>query len=115
MKSLKENVSCDINRVLRVNVSGTPAFRLREIAKKKHIDYCEYRKRYLRKYGKGNLEFPPFRWLRSFHDHIIRNDKDFQNHYHYTIYNHLKHNLPENWKYTSLKYSEIIDDLGAIF
>jgi len=32
----------------------------------------------------------------------IRDEKDFVNHYHYTVYNHLKHILPENWKYTSL-------------
>ena len=111
MKSLKENVSCDINRVLGVNVSGTPAFRLREIEKKKRIDYSEYRKKYLRKHGKGSLAFPPFRWLWSFHDHIIRNDKDFQNHYNYTAYNHQKHDLPENWKYTSLRHPEIFDDI----
>jgi len=102
MKSLKENVSCDINRVMGTNVSETLAFRLREIGVKKRLDYGKYCKRYLEEYGKGYPEFPPFRWLRSFHEHVIRNEKDFRNHLRYVMYNHLKHGLPEDWKYTSL-------------
>lgn len=113
IKSLKENISCDINRVMGTNVSETPAFRLREIGAKKGIDYNKYRKRYLEKFGKRQTTFPLFRWLRSFHEHVIRDEKDFANHYNYVIYNHQKHNLPENWKYTSLNCEK--DDLFLDF
>jgi hypothetical protein len=42
---------------------------------------------------------------------MVRNAKDFENHYYYTVYNFQKHNLPEDWKYTSLNYSEMIDSI----
>ncbi|MFH1545777.1 MAG: transposase [Patescibacteria group bacterium] len=56
--------------------------------------------------------FPKFVWQKSFHDHIIRGERDFENHFIYATQNHIKHGLSENWKYTSLNYSEMIDDLG---
>ncbi len=40
-----------------------------------------------------NTKIPKFKWLPSFHDHYIRNLKDYQNHYNYTVTNHFKHNL----------------------
>lgn len=47
--------------------------------------------------------FPKFKWQRSFHDHIIRNQKDFDNHFNYIANNHLKHSdkykYPPKWKY----------------
>ena len=50
-----------------------------------------------------------FKWQRGFYDHVIRDEQDFLNHYHYTIYNYLKHNLPQNWQYTSLNFPELTD------
>ena len=105
IKSLKENVSCDINRVINVNDEGaTPASRLRIIYKKKHMNFEQYQRKYIHKYGHNQYVMPQFKWQKSFHDHVIRNEKDFENHYNYTINNHLKHNLSENWKYTSVNY-----------
>ena len=55
------------------------------------------------------ISIPKFKWQKSYRDHIIRNDKDLQIHYNYTVYNPQKHNLPDNWPYTSLNYEELID------
>ncbi|PIY96626.1 MAG: hypothetical protein COY66_03780 [Candidatus Kerfeldbacteria bacterium CG_4_10_14_0_8_um_filter_42_10] len=52
-----------------------------------------------------------FRWQSSFYDHIIRNEKDFENHYRYTACNHLKHGLSNDWKYSSLNFKNIIDEM----
>jgi REP element-mobilizing transposase RayT len=72
-----------------------------------------YRDKYIIKHA-NNSHLPKFKWQKSFHDHIIRNDYDFRNHWNYTMYNFLKHNLPENWKYTGLNYPEIIDDINFL-
>ncbi len=71
----------------------------------------QYRQQYIAKFG-NDFQHPKFKWQKSFHDHIIRNEKDFNNHWNYTMYNYLKHNLPENWKYTGLNYPELIDDIN---
>ncbi|MFA6458201.1 MAG: transposase [Patescibacteria group bacterium] len=52
---------------------------------------------------------PKFQWQKSFHDHIIRGDRDFENCLQYTVENFLKHGLPGNWRYTSLNYPKLID------
>jgi len=67
---------------------------------------------------KNGTPYPKFKWQRKFYDHYIRfhsnhlrREKDWDYHYDYTVYNHLKHGLPENWQYTSLNYPELIDYL----
>jgi putative transposase len=43
-------------------------------------------------------------WQKRFWDHVIRDDKDFENHLHYIHYNPVKHSYvtdPRNWKYSS--------------
>lgn len=72
-----------------------------------------YRDKYIIKYA-NKSHLPKFKWQKSFHDHIIRNDYDFRNHWNYTMHNFLKHNLPENWKYTGLNYPEMIDDINFL-
>ncbi len=59
----------------------------------------------------SHKQFPCFRWQKSFHDHVIRCDEDLQNHYNYVENNFLKHNVPKNWKYSSLYFPELINDL----
>ena len=66
---------------------------------------------FIKKYGKNQIVISKFKWQKSYHDHIIRNAKDFENHRHYTIYNFQKHNLPESWKYTSLNYDRMVDGI----
>ena len=68
------------------------------------------RKQFNQKYGMDR-NFPKFKWQKSFHDHIIRNKRDYDNHWNYTMYNFRKHGLPDNWKYTGLKYPEMIDEI----
>ncbi len=63
----------------------------------------------IKKYGINLIQFPQFKWQKSFHDHIIRNQKDFEIRYKYTAYNYIKHELPKKWKYTSLNYPELLD------
>lgn len=65
--------------------------------------------KFLQKY-KSIHEFPKFEWQKSFYDHFIRNDHDYDNHWDYTVYNYLKHELPKNWRYTSLNFPDLIDE-----
>lgn len=44
----------------------------------------------------------PFHWQKSFRDHLIRNDSDFENHLEYIYSNAVKHKLvddPEKWRF----------------
>jgi putative transposase len=98
VKSLKENTSRDINCVIsnHRNESDTSTCRFR-LRQKMHV----YRREFIHKYSKSQSEMPIFRWQKSFHDHVIRDERDFANHLSYTAYNHLKHGLNEDWRYTS--------------
>jgi putative transposase len=59
----------------------------------------KYRTQFIEKYGE-NHNFPPFKWQKSFHDHIIRNKRDFRNHITYIQRQWLKHGLRKNkWCY----------------
>ena len=69
----------------------------------------DLKKQYDEKYPTKS-PFPKFRWQKSFHDHINRNQYDYDNHWNYTMYNFQKHGLPEDWKYTGLNYQELIDE-----
>ena len=43
-------------------------------------------------------------WQKRFWDHVIRDDRDFENHLHYIHYNPVKHGYvtdPRSWKYSS--------------
>ncbi|MBU0577451.1 hypothetical protein KJ742_02540 [Patescibacteria group bacterium] len=55
--------------------------------------------------------YPKFKWHKSYHDHYIRDDNDFDSHWEYIKRNPEKHNLPENWPYMFLndKYEDLID------
>ena len=68
------------------------------------------RKSFLKTYGTHH-NIPKFQWQKSFYDHVIRNQHDFENHWNYTMYNFRKHGLPENWKYTGLNFPNMIDKL----
>lgn len=103
LKSLKENVSRDINVTMgytsHASDTSTRRLHMREVLLPALI----------KKYKQKNAVYHKFRWLKSFHDHYIRNEDDYHNHYDYTVFNHLKHGLPEQWQYTSLHYPEMID------
>ena len=50
-----------------------------------------------------NPHYSKFQRQKSFHDHIIRDEKDYFKHLKYTENNYIKHGLPDDWKYTSCK------------
>jgi len=48
------------------------------------------------------IPLPWFKWQKSFHDHIIRNERDYFNHLNYIYHNAVKHRLvgdPEDWPF----------------
>ena len=55
---------------------------------------------------------PRFQWQKSYHDHYIRNDSDFDYHWEYIEWNPEKHNMPNNWKYVFIndEYEDLIDE-----
>ena len=73
----------------------------------------KYREKYVEKHGRKICQ-PEFKWQKSFHDHIIREENDFEHHWNYTMYNFTKHNLPADWKYTGLNFPNLIDDYDNI-
>ena len=108
MKSLKENVSRDISYIIsgyrNEGDTSTCRLHLRELIYKFHNQFIQ-------KYGQNQIVIPKFKWQKSYYDHIIRNNKDFEYHYNYTIYNFQKHDLPDDWKYTSLNYEDLVDKI----
>jgi REP element-mobilizing transposase RayT len=52
-----------------------------------------------------------FQWQEKFHDHYIRNGRDFRRHLEYIAYNPIKHKLPQNWPYvfTNPAFGDLID------
>lgn len=108
MKLLKENVSRDINYIIENNrlKGDTSTCRLHA---RKFIKNLQ--KRFIKKYGPNQCKIPKFKWQKSFHDHSIRNQRDLENHYIYTVYNYQKHNLSKSWKYISLNYEGLVDGI----
>jgi putative transposase len=98
MRSFKTNFSRDVNVLL----GYTPKARSRDLA---YNDLSRDRAcgdwiKKWEKYGKGT---PKFQWQKSFHDHVIRDDRDLENHFYYTELNFLKHGLPDDWRYSSYR------------
>ncbi|MFH1822112.1 MAG: transposase [Patescibacteria group bacterium] len=124
MQSIKKETARDINYIYndkyynQNNEGDIPECRLQGMQysqrKKQHYytpKLAYFQKRFANKYNYNNvIQLPQFKWQKSFHDHIIRNNKDYINHHNYTVYNHLKHKLPENWRYTSLNFPEMVDN-----
>jgi len=115
MQSLKKDVSRDINYIIEGDI---PECRLqgKQYSKRYNKTFIvphlqQFHHQFLQKYGGNQIQIPKFGWQTSFRDHVIRGNRDLQNHYHYTVYNYTKHNLPDNWKYTSLNFEEMIDGL----
>ena len=72
------------------------------------------KQKYIQKYGHNQDIFPPFKWQKSFHDHVIRGDKDFQYHYEYIINNPEKHGLVKNfedyrWQSLNPEFDDFMD------
>ncbi len=120
MFSLKKQFSHDVNRVMgfnekypnmgeQTNVGGKTNVGEQTFVRLQLFVQTLHRK-FVHKYGYNQSTTPMFKWQKSFYDHIIRSENDFYNHYRYTAYNFQKHNLPKNWKYTSLYFPDLVND-----
>ena len=135
MQSIKRNFSRDVNKIISTNEGDIPQCRrpsgidhhnhigdnmdyrlqisrdvaFRKVGEKHFKILKNLKQQFIQKHGTSQFKFPKFKWQKSFHDHVIRNQKDFDHHCHYAAYNFIKHQLPENWKYTSLHYPDLID------
>ncbi|QQR83325.1 transposase [Candidatus Peregrinibacteria bacterium] len=94
MHSLKRNVSRNINIVLGEGEDNYP-----RLLHRKMID--KYKCKFMQKSAHEQNKIPLFRWQKSFHDHLIRDEQDLQHHYEYIINNPIKAEYPEHWMYVS--------------
>ena len=126
MFSIKKQFLHNVNRVIgenklyleyKINEGEQTFARLRccdEI--NEHQNYVnDLRKKFVKKYGHPQHDIPDFKWQHSFHDHVIRNEKDFNHHYNYIIFNCIKHGIcedEEEFKWSSLneEFADLIDD-----
>ena len=104
---MKENVSRDINRVMgHQGFEGDTSTCRLQIRR----SIAHFQKEFIKKYKSKPFQLPKFQWQKSFYDHYIRCEKDFEYHMNYVINNHKKHGLPDDWPYTSLNYPALIDE-----
>jgi REP element-mobilizing transposase RayT len=69
-----------------------------------------FQKRFIEMYG-NDCNIPYFKWQKSFRDHTIRDQKDFNNHLSYISQNAVKHELvqePEQWPWMWIEGESII-------
>jgi REP element-mobilizing transposase RayT len=115
LRSLKANYSRDLNALLAGAVPE-PRLQGKQFSQKLQKTFlipnlAQLQTQYHSKYKTKN-PFPAFAWQRSFHDHLIRNAKDYQNHELYILENYHKHGLPEDWRWRSENFPELIDALA---
>ena len=109
---IKKNASNNINKIMGFNEFESKyegEFAQIRLRMDEFTNSC--RKKFIQKYNENQFEMPKFKWQKSYHDHIIRNRQDYYRHYNYTVFNYQKHGLPDDWKYTSLNYEDMIDEL----
>ncbi len=99
IKFFKENPSRDINRI----IAGDTALSRLRLAGLIHNLQRQFHQKHPQKI------FPPFKWQRSFHDLIIRYDKDLSVHHTSFENNFLKYNLSQMREYSSFSLAELID------
>jgi len=120
MHTIKRHFSRNINLIID---DANIVFNEGEVCKPRlHLDahdfnkeIIRYRKLFVEKYGDPQYEIPAFKWQQSFHDHVIRHEKDFYKHLNYIANNCIKHNIGEDknkyrWSFLSEEWREILDD-----
>lgn len=68
-----------------------------------HSLKTNFTKEYKRQIGLSSSQFMKF-WQKRFWDHVIRDDRDLENHLHYIHFNPVKHGYvkdPRNWQHSS--------------
>ena len=111
MKSLKENFSRDVNRIIVPGIYRDNSSSSETSTSRLRINT------FIKMFSNSSLfcNLPKFKLQRSFHDHIIRDEEDFGSHYHYTVYNHIKHKYSKEHTYTSLSYPKLVDIVSEEF
>lgn len=123
MFSIKKQFSHDINRILGNNEfhflpdSLKVPKRLGAYGREANKFITKYQNRLqiintkFHKKHQNLTRFPKFRWQKSYHDHYMRNKKDFNHHLDYITHNPQRHRMPVGWKWVfeGKNYSNLID------
>ena len=103
---LKRHVSRNINEIMnfegdigQCRLQKGPYSKIQSKINAKHRKLKSLQQKFQQKHPTSELSFPKFQWQKSFHDHVIRNQRDYENHLKYIEYNLIKHNVPEGWKW----------------
>jgi len=119
MQFIKRNFTRNINFILGFETEGAiykSLLRLGEEYKiyktliEEHYQILfDLKNQYSQKIGS---QYHKFHWMKSYRDHYIRNDKDFDEHVKYIYNNPFKHKIPnpENYKYIFTNYPDLIDE-----
>jgi len=120
MRYIKRHTARNINFVLGYSSEeeiGQSLLRLGDKYCKRKTEIENYNKKLVKlrqkfviKYGLKNNIYPKFSWQRSFLDHYIRNDKDFDQHISYIYNNPFKHDIlnSEKYQYIFTNYPDLI-------
>ncbi len=108
---LKRHVSRNINEIMNNNEGDIGQYRLQRKQYSKYQPQINEKNQTLKslqsqfhqKHPNSELSFPKFQWQRSFHDHVIRGERDFETHMRYIEYNPIKHGMPECWRWWGLE------------
>lgn len=120
IQSLKRHISRDINFVLGFSQEGAISESLFQgdvrsetklMAIRAHRDRVRELKRVFQQEVSDVDDFPKFKWQKSYHDHYIRNERDFDKHKSYIYMNPQKHGVAdaEEYTYVYTNYPDIID------
>ena len=114
MHCFKRNITRDINKIMNPHFEGDVPQRRRYypvIGADMDPRLRAYHDRWVQKYPTP-FQIPKFHWQKSFHDHYLRNERDFMTHLEYISWNPIKHALPEDWPYvfTNKKYADLLDE-----
>jgi len=124
MQFLKRHFSRDMNYIINPNNEGE--IRESRLHYGEYKDFSkiiylhdiklrQFKNQFIKQYGQSQFKIPLFKWQQSFHDHVIRNEKDFIKHLNYIIFNCIKHGVCKNemkykWSSINPKFEDLIDD-----
>ncbi|MFH1427451.1 MAG: hypothetical protein ABIG60_02895, partial [Patescibacteria group bacterium] len=75
----------------------------------------QLKNKFIKKYGQPRYRLPKFKWQQSFHDHVIRGEKDYHKHLNYIARNCVKHKVCEDefkykWSFLNTEFKDLIED-----
>lgn len=107
MRSLKTNFSRDLNYVLGYNNESSSCNEGAVAPPRLQSMQSSLQNK--------KQNFPKFQWQKSYHDHVIRGERDFNEHLLYIWWNPEKHNIIDKWEeyeYSSYKnFQNLINDI----